>query len=88
MGTIAEQLNTVQTSLTATQADVASLATGITGLEATIAQLQQSVANEGDNLTAATQAILTGLVAQAAAAKTSADAAVAELPAPATPPTE
>ena len=81
MGSIADKLNTVSAALTKTQGDVATLATGVTGLNTTVAQLQAEIANQGDVLSPSTQAILDSLVAQGGTLQTAADAAAAELPA-------
>ena len=85
MATVLAQLTTLQTSLTDVQKDVATLASGVTSLTATITALQNEIANQGDVLSASTQAVLTQLVAQATTLQTAADAAAAELPPPPTP---
>jgi len=81
MSTIATQLTEVQTALTATQADIATMANGITQLNQTIVALQAEITNQGDELSPSTTQLLESVVAQAASLKTAADAAAGELPA-------
>jgi uncharacterized coiled-coil protein SlyX len=80
MATIVDQLTAVQAAITKTQTDVVTLTSGVTALNTTVAQLQSEIANQGDVLSPATQAVLATLVTQAGALQTSADAAAAELP--------
>ena len=86
MSTIANELAAVTSALTQTQADVATIAAGNTDLNNQIADHKNQIANSGSTLTPADQAALDAVASQAAALKTAADAAAAELPATPAPP--